>query len=210
MCNSSPLITDWIMVVITAVYAITTICILLANRTSAKATKMQLEEMKRQFEAENQPYITTEVIYEKRCFFGLRFTNHGKKIAENVTFDFDRQFVDCLKGEFKSLIEKQKGKACVIGIGQHHDIYYGGNDILGQELAPAKGIISYTSCGKKYTTEFEIDLYNYMTHYAVNSFEEDLLKTIKEQNTEIRRIKETLNRMAIQNQLDDNGGQEEA
>lgn len=59
--NNSPLITDWIMVVITAIYVITTVLILLANRKAAKAAKEQLEESKREFEETRRlglmPYI---------------------------------------------------------------------------------------------------------------------------------------------------------
>lgn len=43
--NSSPSITDWMMVAITVVYVIATIAICIANFKSAKATKQQLEEM---------------------------------------------------------------------------------------------------------------------------------------------------------------------
>ena len=39
--NNSPLITDWIMVVITAIYVIATVLILLANRKAVKAAKVE-------------------------------------------------------------------------------------------------------------------------------------------------------------------------
>lgn len=59
--NNSPLITDWIMVVITAIYVIATVLILLANRKAVKAAKEQLEESKREFEETRRlglmPYI---------------------------------------------------------------------------------------------------------------------------------------------------------
>lgn len=45
-----PSVTDWIMVGITAVYVIATICICYANFKSAKAAKAQLEESRAQFE----------------------------------------------------------------------------------------------------------------------------------------------------------------
>lgn len=42
--------TDWLMVIITAVYVVATIAICVANFKSAEASKEQLEESKRQFE----------------------------------------------------------------------------------------------------------------------------------------------------------------
>lgn len=45
-----PMITDWIMVVITAIYVIATICIMKANKASADASKAQLEESRIQYE----------------------------------------------------------------------------------------------------------------------------------------------------------------
>ncbi len=59
-----PTITDWLMVVITAVYVIATILICRANIKSAKATREQVSESKRQFEEtrrlEIMPYLQFE------------------------------------------------------------------------------------------------------------------------------------------------------
>lgn len=59
-----PLITDWIMVGITAVYVIATIFIYIANNKSAKATREQVIESKRQFEEtkrlEHMPYMQVD------------------------------------------------------------------------------------------------------------------------------------------------------
>lgn len=50
-----PSVTDWLMVAITAVYVVATIFICWANLKSAKASKEQLEEMRRQYSEENIP-----------------------------------------------------------------------------------------------------------------------------------------------------------
>lgn len=59
-----PTITDWLMVVITAVYVVATIFICCANLISAKATREQVTESKRQFEEtrrlEIMPYFRFE------------------------------------------------------------------------------------------------------------------------------------------------------
>lgn len=58
---SMPMITDWLMVGITLVYVIATIAIWFANHKSARATEIQLEESKRQFDEtkrlEHMPYM---------------------------------------------------------------------------------------------------------------------------------------------------------
>lgn len=46
--NSVPSITDWIMVGVTVVYVIATVCIFIANNKSAKAAEKQLLEAKKQ------------------------------------------------------------------------------------------------------------------------------------------------------------------
>ncbi len=59
-----PTITDWLMVGITAIYVIATIAICWANIRSAKATREQVAESKRQFEEtrrlEIMPYLQFE------------------------------------------------------------------------------------------------------------------------------------------------------
>lgn len=59
------MITDWLMVIITAIYVIATIFICTANVKSAKAAREQTEEMKRQFLAINRPSVSAEIIYLK-------------------------------------------------------------------------------------------------------------------------------------------------
>ena len=60
-----PNITDWLMVIITGVYVFATIFICIANLNSAKASRDQLEESKRQFREskrlELMPYLHLSV-----------------------------------------------------------------------------------------------------------------------------------------------------
>ncbi len=57
---------DKLMVALTAVYVVATILICYFNYRSANASREQAAEMRRQYDAENRPYITTELIYEKQ------------------------------------------------------------------------------------------------------------------------------------------------
>lgn len=62
---SMPSITDWLMVIITFVYVIATILICIFNGRSAKATREQVAESKRQFDETRQlqvmPYLQVEI-----------------------------------------------------------------------------------------------------------------------------------------------------
>ncbi len=67
-----PMITDWLMVIITLVYVIATVYIWRSNRKSAIAAEKQLEESKRQFKESQRlsvlPYISAtigETVYPK-------------------------------------------------------------------------------------------------------------------------------------------------
>ena len=186
-------ITDWLMVVITFAYVVATVCIMLANSKSAKATRDQVDEMRRQFDEMNRPSVSVELVYEKRSFYMLRFTNHGNRTAEHVAFEFDPAFVDSLPDSFRKYVLDTKGKECVIGVGQHYDLILSNNKLRGKaDLVPAKGVVTYKCCGREFSDTFSIDLLNYMTFYSVNSEEKDLLKAIKEHNFELKRIRMAL------------------
>ena len=177
-------ITDWLMVGITAVYVVATIFICKANYKSANASKKQLEEMREQYKKNNRPRIEVEFIYEKRCFYGLRFVNHGNQTAQQVSIDFDDSFINSIEEtHFLDLLKKQKDKECVIGVGQHHDIYIGSNELRNNNKEViATGKIIYFYGDEKYEENLYVDVKNYMTMYSVNSEHEDLIKKLKEQN----------------------------
>lgn len=71
--------TDWAMVVLTAIYVLATILICYYNYGATKASRDQAAEMRRQYEEDNRPYITVELIYERKVFYGCVF-----QIMENV------------------------------------------------------------------------------------------------------------------------------
>ena len=115
--NSSPSVTDWMMVVITVVYVIATVLICIANFSSAKASKEQLEESKRQYEdskrLECMPCFNIDIKEPElpSCFMEIDVTkskkgalvlsskkfvieNIGKGIAKNITCSFHSDIAD--------------------------------------------------------------------------------------------------------------------
>ena len=192
---------EWVMVIITGVYVAATIAICIANFKSANATNNQLKELKRQYDEENKPYITTELIFEKRNYYGLRFTNHGRRIAENVRIDLDSQFVECLQDIYKQHIKVQNGKECFIGIGQHYDLFFANTEIRDQaNLVPAKGEVTYKSSGKEYNNIFEFDLNKYMSFFSVKSEGEEIREELNNQKIILEKINKSIIQIAKQDE----------
>lgn len=163
---------------------------------SAKAAWAQVRELRRQFEEENRPNIEVEFLYSRRTFYVLRFVNHGKCTAQNVRIMLDPTFIAALpEPTFADLLHKQEGKSCVIGAGQHYDLFFGANAYRSCSLKPpAKGKVLYQANGTDYESEFYIDMESYGAIFSVNSDQDDLMEKLKAQNNELNGIK-----IALQN-----------
>ena len=186
-------------VIVTAIYVIATIFIWKANSNSAKVSKAQLDEMRRQFSEEHRPQIEVEFIYEKRAFFGLRFINHGRYTAQNVQIQLAPEFINSiLEEKFAQLLQRQNGKKCIIGAGQYYDLFFGSNKYReNPNKIAASGIIRYTCDGIEYTSDFGIDLENYAIIYSVNSEQEDIKKEMSKQTAELKKISQAIQQLQL-------------
>lgn len=184
--------------ILTFLTAIATFITCWCSYKSTKATQAQVNEMKRQFNEENRPNIEVEFLYVKRAFYGLRFINHGKCTAQQVEICLDSAFINSIaEKSFSDLLKKQRDKLCVIGVGQHYDLFFGSNKYRENHLkVPAKGLIRYKANGNSYESEFYIDLENYATIYSINSEQEDLIKKLKEQTSELKGLKRELSNIS--------------
>ena len=164
---------------------------------SARATQKQVEEMQRQYEESNRPDIQVEFIFEKHMYCGFRFVNHGTKTAQNVNIEFDPAFTDNLTEKpFADMIRTQKDKKCIIGVGQHFDLYFGTMVFReNPDINIAKGTIFYSWSSREDTCEFCVDLKNYATIFSTNSAEEDLFDKLKAQTKELEGIKTELEKI---------------
>lgn len=189
-----PSVTDWLMVVITFVYVVATIFICIANLRSAKATREQLIETKRQYDEENRAYITYAIIYEKRTVYGLRFTNHGKRVAKEVTIEFKDEFIHSLtERQFIGFLEQTSKNTCVLGVNQSIDIYLGGNAFRdNKNKLPIEGNIIYSDDIGEYKEHFLIDFNSYPPIFSVDSETEDMRQEIKRQTQELEKIRREL------------------
>jgi len=188
-------LTDWLMVIITFVYVIATIFICVFNGKSARAAKSQIEEMSRQFYAVNRPLLSVEIVYLRRSFYALRFTNNGNQTAFNTFFDINQDFIDNLsESKFKELLESDKGKIRNIGVGQHYDLFFGTNKYLKQEKKiPIIGRMHYRGVNDSiYAEDFIIEPEKYASFLTVDSDVDDLIKELKNQTDAIKRISKTI------------------
>ena len=174
-----------VMVIITAIYVLATIGILFANLRSAKATREQLIESKRQYEEEHRPYIAYQIIFENRTWYGMRFTNCGRQIANHVQIKFDEDFLASLTNTpYVKDIYQLKDKELILGIGQSYDVFFGQDGFRENPyLKPITGEIIYGE-QNKYRETFYIDFARYATFYSVTNsadiFHKDMEKIIGE------------------------------
>lgn len=188
-----------LLVIITFVYTVATIAICLANIISANAARAQLAEMKQQYEKEDRPHITYEMIFENRTFYGIRFTNHGRRVANHVQIKFSQDFLDSVSKipTFDRLNTLQK-QEFVLGIGRSYDYFFGADEFRNNpDKKPITGEIIYQDEWKQdgqepYRESFQINWENYATFYSVNSPSDDLLDEMKKVVQELKNIERAL------------------
>lgn len=205
------MITDWLMVAITAVYVVATILICRANIKSAEATREQVAEAKRQYEEEHRAYISYEFIYERRTFYGMRFTNHGRRIATNVKILLKEDFIDSLdETAFRKNLLELKNREFVLGIGQSYDIYFGTNEFRKtQNKQPVEGTIAYTDKNNSYSDPIYIDVEKYATFFSVTSNTDVFFAALKKQNEELLAIQKELHQLRMQMAVSENSEETE-
>ena len=198
---------DWTMVIITAIYVVATIFICCANIKSAKASQAQLNEMQRQFAESNRPEIEVEFHYLRRTWYVVRFVNRGEKTAQHVKINIAQSFIDSLPEEaFQKELARLIGKECIIGVGQHYDLFIGSNKLRGNpNMKPFTGTVEYESQGKSYQSDLFVDLEHYMTFFSSSTDGEDMLKSMKKMTDELNGIKQALHaRKTIEDNNDQN------
>lgn len=183
------------MVVITGIYVIATIFICWANFKSASASKEQLKEMQKQYAETNRPLIELEFHYSRRTWYIARFVNHGNLTAQRVRINLDQSFIDSLpEDSFRNELERIKGKECIIGVGQHYDLFIGSNKMRGNpNMMPLTGTIIYEAQGKEYKSDLFVDLEHYMTFFSSTTDEEDFLKSVNKISDQLKGIRQALN-----------------
>ncbi len=120
-----PMITDWLMVGITGIYVLATILICIFNAKSAKATREQVAESKRQFteskRLEAMPFLQLEPSIEQtpplfeivldlcdgdttdNLYKIVTFKNLGNGTATNISYDWEYKRVPKLPHDYQPI-----------------------------------------------------------------------------------------------------------
>lgn len=179
-------ITDWLMVVITAVYVIATVVICIANFKSAKATRDQIAESQRQFEEINRPYVTCEYILASRVYSGIRVCNHGNMVAKNLIIRINQEFLDSIEpNRYLNFKRINSSTYAVIGIGQFFDFFFA--DSERKSDVPLIASLSYSDeNGRSFSEQFTLDLHKQLPIMSVQSEIEKLTIAVTGITNELR------------------------
>ena len=170
-----PTITDWLMVGITLVYVVATIFICAANMKSAKATRDQLAESKRQFDEANRAFVTVTFDIIRSGLAVLCIENHGKQIANDVNIRISENFVENMSDEgSKTHIQELCNASFTLGIGRKWYACLGSHLELGKlSEVPLNVDISYSDSQGVHQESTAIDLKQYLWSMIYDSITED-------------------------------------
>lgn len=100
---------EWMMAVLTFIYVITTILILVSNNKMADATRRQVDELQKQFQAQNRPYVCVQFETIRNGLLCLSVENTGNTPARNVRVlvneDFTNKIHDQQRDRFRKFTE---------------------------------------------------------------------------------------------------------
>ena len=150
-------LTSWIMIAITFIYVVTTVFICVANLRSAKATRDQLAEQKRQFDETNRAVVEVTVDTIQGAWLGFIFKNTGLKLARDICVSINDAFLEELEGEGKKLIPELLKSSFILGIGQAYTVAFCN---LGEQTSLCNAIVnvSYRDDKEEYSDEFTFNL----------------------------------------------------
>ena len=185
---------EWAMVWITAVYVIATCAICWANIRSAKATKEQLAESKRQFDEENRPFVTVTFDVIRSGIIALCIENHGKQVANHVKVQISNEFVDNMTDNgSKELVRKLCEASFTLGIGRKWYVCLGSHLELGQlSKVPLTVDISYSDRNGEYKETTSIDLSQYFWSIMYDSPAEDAKQELAKMSKAMQSIEKKL------------------
>jgi hypothetical protein len=174
--------TDWLMVIITAIYVIATIVICVINSKANKLTREQIERS-------NRPVVTVYFDIIRSGLMCLVFENTGNTAASNITVLINDSFVKNLPDtRMKEGLQKLLSSRFYLAPGQKvfitldSQIYF---DKVSSEVALVK--VTYNS---NYETDVEIDISQYSWMLLYKSAADDSAQHLKKISESIRQ-KET-------------------
>ena len=182
------MVTDWLMVIITAIYVAATIFICIYNGKSAKAAKKQTEEMIKQFNSANRPIVTVRFDIIRSGLLCFVFENEGPLPAKNVEIKINKEFIDNISNQSdRDRLEELNDASFYLASKQKITVLLGGQ-LSFTQIAKVKAEFDITYNGFNEHTEIDINQYRFLLVYQ--SSLEDIsqhLKHIKEDDKKFHR-----------------------
>ena len=176
-CNDNQ---GFIMVVLTFVYVSATIILCVFNFRSAKATREQVVEQKREFDEKNRPIVNAVFAIVRSGLACIEFSNSGTKVAEKVQIQINEEFLELLSSNEREALKNIKNSVFRIGINQKWHALIGAHfELRNLGTKPLIINISYCDDNKNYCESVNIDLNAYMWTMIYDSPEEDARNVLK-------------------------------
>ena len=154
---------NWILVIVTAVYTIATVAICIANWKSASAAKRQAEEMTRQYQDSIRARIA--IRFDKKCPTdrNIVLKNVGKQDADGVRLTVDREFMEELNKAWpENLLKVAASSTIHIAAGQEFWVFVGFASTIDRlKTTNAKLLVRYRAENSAYEETAEIDFSQY-------------------------------------------------
>lgn len=175
---------------ITTIYVAATIVIAFSNFKSAKASKEQTEEIKKQYNEQNRPDIDVyfDILGNHMCVFILR--NIGNKPATNLTVSINNEFINNMSLNNKNHIEVMCNSKLYMSPNTEKNIYLGGIGSNFQNLCKNKAMINIKYDG--YEKAFEFDLNDYSWMIVKQDYDAMSVKALENINDNIKELKKTM------------------
>ena len=196
--------TDWLMVIITAIYVVATIIICYFNGKSAKAAKIQTDEMIRQYNLANRPKVTIHFDIIRSGLLCFVVENEGTSPAHNVSIRINQDFLNGVDEEIeRNRLEKLASSELYLASKQKMFICLGGQPLF-TALAQNKAEIDISYDG--YEEHTSIDLNQYGMFLVYSSPLEDIsqhMKKMKENDDRFQKklLKQVGKEYTIQNMI---------
>lgn len=178
------MLTDWLMVIITAIYVIATILICIYNGKSAKAAKvqtevakMQIDEMIKQYNEVNRPLVTIRFDIVRSGLLCFIIENEGTLPAKDVKIKINEEFIENINDSSeRNRLEDLNNASFYLASKQRITILLGGQ-LAFKDIAKEIAKIDICYNGYKEHTEIDINQYRFLLVYK--SSIEDISQHLK-------------------------------
>ena len=186
---------DWAMVIITIVYVGATIAICIFNYKSAKATREQVTESRRQFQENNRAFVTVTLEIIRGGLLTLKIHNYGHQIASNVKVGINRSFIDAVvEKDFQRRLSRLCDSTLMLGMNQSYHVVFASNRDLSKFNENIIDItVNYSDAFSQYCEKTTIDISQYGWSLIYDSSIGDTCQELRKISSNLQSIDTSIN-----------------